>query len=267
MPDAYSSLRGKESDMIRNTLLDKQVGFNSDFRLRGQEVSRLESFSDAVFGFAVTLVVVSLEVPRTFEELQATLLRGFVSFAICFAMLVWAWYGHYRFFRRYGLQDAYTILLNTVLLFVILFYIYPLKFLFTLAANSLFLHLDTSQAIQAQQQPALMMIYGGGFVAVYTIFLLLYFHAYRKREELELNEVEVLRTKDAMLSFVLVMGIGLSSVLIAALGGVKYVKWSGWIYAGIPLVLFISGNVTKRRKRALQKRVTSSEAETSKRSS
>jgi hypothetical protein len=125
-------------------------------------------------------------------------------------MLVWVWYGHYRFFRRYGLQDAYTILLNLVLLFVIIYYIYPLKFLFTVFTDSVFLHMNSRQVIQEQQQPELMMIYGVGFVAVYTIFLLLYFHAYRKREELDLNEVEVLMTKAAMLSFLLVMGIGLT---------------------------------------------------------
>jgi hypothetical protein len=46
------------------------------FRLRGIEMSRVDGFSDVVFGFALTLLVVSLEVPKTFAELHQSL-RGF----------------------------------------------------------------------------------------------------------------------------------------------------------------------------------------------
>src|SRR6186997_1730305 len=102
-----------------------------DFRWRGGDVSRLEGFSDAVFGFSLTLLVVSLEVPRSFDEL-AVAMRQLVAFGICFVLFLGLWERHYRFFRRFGLQDGPTLVLNGALLFVILCYVYPLKFLFTL---------------------------------------------------------------------------------------------------------------------------------------
>src|SRR4051795_680500 len=66
---------------------------------RHREVSRVEGFSDAVFGFAITLLVVSLEVPKTYHELM-TVIRGFPAFAVCFALLFQVWWRHYRFFPQ-----------------------------------------------------------------------------------------------------------------------------------------------------------------------
>ncbi|HXI27056.1 MAG TPA: TMEM175 family protein [Vicinamibacterales bacterium] len=85
-----------------------------------REVSRIEGFSDAVFAFAITLLVVSLEVPKTFDELAAVM-RGFPAFAICFALIFQVWRRHYRFFRDYDLEDNTVITLTGVLLFVVLF--------------------------------------------------------------------------------------------------------------------------------------------------
>src|SRR5688572_8254675 len=96
--------------------------------IRHREASRLEGFSDAVFGFALTLLVVSLETPETVGDLKA-LMRDMVPFALTFSMVCWIWYEHNIFFRRYGLQDALTVFINCVLLFVVLYYVYPLKFL------------------------------------------------------------------------------------------------------------------------------------------
>ena len=58
------------------------------FRWRGREISRIEGLSDAVFAFAVTLLVVSLEAPKRFEDPQR-LMYGFVSFGICFILALY----------------------------------------------------------------------------------------------------------------------------------------------------------------------------------
>src|SRR4051812_7991550 len=117
--------------MFRKALAKSTSPGKAGFHYRGHEVKRIETFSDAVFAFAVTLLIVSLEVPKTFEELMITM-RGFFAFAISFTLLVLIWYEQHTFFRRYGLEDVRTVVLNSVLMFVVLFYVYPLKFLFTL---------------------------------------------------------------------------------------------------------------------------------------
>jgi uncharacterized membrane protein len=85
-------------------------------------VTRLEAFSDAVFAFALTLLVVSLEVPKTFGELMATM-RGFVAFGVCFALLAMIWNHHYVYSRRFGLQDGLVRFLTCAMLFVVLLYV------------------------------------------------------------------------------------------------------------------------------------------------
>jgi uncharacterized membrane protein len=188
--------------MIREKLIERNVGRSTHFRWRGQEVSRIEALSDSVFGFAITLLVVSLEVPKTFAELAETM-RGFGAFAISFVMLFLVWYNQYRFFRRYGLQDAITVALNGALLFVVLFYVYPLKFLFSFLMNEwtndgaeVRLANGTFAPMAAGNDLAtLMVIFGVGYVAVFSVFTLLNAHAYRRRTQLELDALEMFDTR------------------------------------------------------------------------
>src|SRR5438477_1649156 len=128
-----------------------------------REMLRIEGFSDAVFAFALTLLVVSLEVPRAFADLVQTM-RAFVPFAICFAILMQIWFKHYAFFRRFGLQDVKTRLLNAVLLFLVLFYVYPLKFLWTHLSGG-------ASSFGVSEARALLVIYGLGGAAVFGIFV------------------------------------------------------------------------------------------------
>ncbi len=208
--------------------------------MRGHEVKRIETFSDAVFAFAVTLLIVSLEVPKTFEQLLVSI-RGFVPFGICFTFLLLIWHEQHVFFRRYGLDDTRTIVLNSALMFVVLLYVYPLKFLFSLAFSGAIYGSGRSPfSINDSQVPQLMVIYGVGYIVIYTLFLLLYVHALRKKRVLQLTVVECFDTRTKIYAQAVLISIGVGSIIIAlvlpqgmaALAGMFYmlIGPAFWIY-------------------------------------
>ena len=251
--------------MVRTFAQEAGLGTEKKFRWRGGEVSRIEGFSDAVFAFSVTLLVVSLEVPKTFSELM-TAMQGFIAFTLTFALLLWVWYNHYLFFRRYGLQDTYTIVLNAVLLFVILFYIYPLKFLATLIVDSFMgVGVDvqlpggmTVPMIAPNQTATLMTVYGAGFFLVFLCFALLYAHAYKKRAELELNEGEAFDTISGLEAHVIESGIGLLAVVLALFIGNSYPLYSSMPYWFIGPVMAFHGRRRGKKKKMMLRDESSS---------
>jgi uncharacterized membrane protein len=189
---------------------------------RTHEISRLEAFSDAVFAFALTLLVVSLQVPKSYDELM-NLMRGFPSFACCFGVLLWIWYEHNLFFRRYGLQDAYTVVLNGALLFVVMFYVYPLKFMFDSGFGQFFPLVGQNVSPMTLGQLAhASAIYGFGFVALFIMFALLYRHAYRKRHDLGLTPLEVFDVRAFGGQQIVSAVVGVVVVLIAVAAPRRY---------------------------------------------
>jgi uncharacterized membrane protein len=228
--------------MIRSQLISGKSGTEPGFHWRGGEVTRLEGFTDAVFAFAVTLLVVSLEVPKTFPELFAAM-HGFFAFAVCFALLANVWYEHYRFFRRYALDGPWVVFLNCALLFFVLFYVYPLKFLFT----ALF---DRAE-IAPPDARALFTIWSLGYAAVFTVFALLYLHAWRQRAPLELTPVEALRTRVSLSDQIAMVVIALISTLLARTLPDRYLGMAGNIYIAVPIYFTIAHSITGRRERQL----------------
>lgn len=214
-----------------------------------REVTRLEGFSDAVFGFAITLLVVSLEVPSTFDDLVTTF-RGVPVFAVTFSLLLLVWHEHHQFFRRFAPQDGLTIWLNGALLFVVMIYIYPLKFLFMmLVGRGGVMEAARSSMIRVDQIVSLMVMYGVGFGSIFLLLGLMYLHAGRRAGASPEDKTDALLGAGHCGVYVLV---GMLSIAVAVYGaGPRASALAGVTYSAIgPLQFLYHRLTTARRKRA-----------------
>jgi uncharacterized membrane protein len=206
------------------------------FRWRGGDVSRVEALTDSVFALAITLLILSTEVPGTYEEFRA-MLEGLPAFACCFALFVLLWYYHFQFHRRFGLENLYTIFLNVCLLFLILVYVYPAKFLFTALSDVLLF--DRPRVLPSE----MMLFYSSGVVGIFLLYTLMYLHAYGHREVLGLNDVEVHMTRTTIREHLIHTGVGVASILLAFAGRGGL---AGLIYMLVGPLQFLNGWLSGR---------------------
>ena len=200
--------------MIRNQFNSIKSRTKDKIKWRSHEPHRIEAFSDAVFAFAVSLLIISLEVPHSAKELFE-MMKGFFPFCICFGLLFFVWYSQYKFFRQYGLHDIPTIALNGALLFLVMFYVYPLKFMVNVATTSG----HSVYKIDPDDFVPMMQLYNSGFTGIFLLFTLMYYNAYRQREELALTPVEVFETRTNGYVYLYMTAVGMVTVLLALLGG------------------------------------------------
>lgn len=100
------------------------------FRLRGMQMTRLETFIDAAFAFAITMLVIAAgQIPDDIQTLLAAFknVPAFVASVIVIGIF---WRGHSLWSQRYGLEDGTSIFISWAMIVTILIYIYPLKAIF-----------------------------------------------------------------------------------------------------------------------------------------
>lgn len=202
------------------------------FRWRGHGVSRLENLADGVFAFSVTLLVVAQQVPNSFSGLMHAL-KSFPAFAASFAILMFFWNVHYKFFRRYGLEDFFTRSVNYIVLLLVLFSVYPLKFLFN-AAFQAGARLDSIDQLYQVYQ-----FYGCGIALIWALFGMLYGHAYRLRVALNLSPIEIILTRLELCGILIQVSTCLVSIMLAQL---RVTPWlPGAIYASLGFTMWANG--------------------------
>ena len=212
------------------------------FRWRGSEGSRVEALSDMVFAFALTLLVVSSAPPASFPELVGQL-WGFPGFLMAFAILLLIWHSHYIFFRRFGLDGGWVMTANAGLLFLILFLVYPLKYLATMLST--FLQSLAAGApiapLTMEEAQAALAIYSAGYAAVFLMFAALYGLALGAAERLELTPHELALTRFSFWQQIIHVATGVTAALGAWLLPTSIAPFAGFFYFFIGPAIALTG--------------------------
>ena len=147
------------------------MGSNAE-RVERKETMRIETFSDGVFAFAITLLVLYLKDPTA--DVGGNLLQGlltewpaFFAFVTSFATILIMWVGHHEMFTAIGHIDRGFMFLNGLLLF----FVTLTPFTTSLVAN----HIVSSDSQTAAA------VYAGSFLLLSLSWGILGRHVFRKK--------------------------------------------------------------------------------------
>lgn len=225
------------------------------FRLRGMQMTRLETFIDAAFAFAISMLVIAAQqIPDNIQALLAAF-KNVPTFVCCIAVLGIYWRGHWLWSRRYGLEDGVSILISWALIVTILIFIYPLKAIFGAMWNLLSngqvgqpFSLHTTEA----QARTIFAIYALGLIAISAEILLLYLRAWQLREPLRLNARERLMTRGELTGWSIPVSVGLVSLVFSFTLPIEKIAWCGWVYFLMAIMVRVHDFFRKRGLKAVQ---------------
>jgi len=220
---------------------------------RGRGMTRLETFTDAAFAFAATLLAISIdEIPNTYDDL-ITALKGTPAFAASFAILLLYWRAHQNWSKRYGLEDLPSVLLTFSLVLVVMVYVYPLKIMFGSAFHFISNGWLPSSFVldSAGQFQVLVSIFGVGFFALSTLIAALYGYAWTRRVPLGMEAAETFDTAAESIAWLIVGMFGLLSLALAWLLPREWLWLAPWVYSALavfgPAFDLIQRRMVRRR--------------------
>lgn len=223
------------------------------FRLRGIAMTRLETFIDAAFAFAISMLVITSQQTDVASLLAA--FKNVPTFICSIAILGIFWRGHWLWSRRYGLEDGISILISWAMLVTILIFVYPLKAIF----GAMWYLLTNGQAGQPfslhtteSEARAIFAIYALGLIAISVEVLLLYLRAWQLRDPLRLNSREQFITRAELSGWSIPVAVGMVSLIFSYTLTIEHIDWCGWIYCSMFVLFRVHRVWAKRRLAAME---------------
>ena len=216
------------------------------------EGTRIDTFVDGAFAFAITLLVISGgNLPSDVAGLEHAL-RGIPAFAACFSQLALFWYGHVRWRDSLRRVDGRSLLLSLLLVFFALIFVFPLHLvyasLFNGISNGVLSPDFTYSGADLPGMAGLFICYGLSYTCMAGTLALLFRHGRRAAARTGADIVEARVSQAAWTYFA---AIGLASCLIALVALVTgtdfLIAIAGFTYA----LLGFTGVVTNRARRRL----------------
>lgn len=189
-------------------------------RLRGLAMTRLETFADAAFAFAVTLLVIAVDdVPRTFGELEAAI-KSIPVFLVSALQVFAFWMAHRNWSRIYGLDNGVAVLLTLLLVMGLLVMVFPLRVVYAfgvadLSGGWVAPPFELDPTTWAEQLTLVFVGYGISWAWLAGVVVAMFAYVLGRGRALALNRAE---RRNAVV-FVSIFGVialsGLSSVALA----------------------------------------------------
>lgn len=210
---------------------------------RGQQTTRLETFVDAAFAFALTMLVISVDsIPESMDELVQAFKR-IPAFAASFAIIVMIWHGHYRWSRRYRVEDTGSVVLSLLLVFLVLVFLYPLRLMMAGAFSSMsggWLPTEIEITRFAELR-LLVVVYGVAFALLSGVLLALFGRVRRLALDPPLSAEDRAVAGIEVQAWGILAALGVASATLALLLPPRHFGWAVWLYASLAVIMPLMG--------------------------
>lgn len=204
---------------------------------KGEENTRLNNLTDAVFGIALALLIFNVSDADSFSDL-VVFAKSFPAILLSIVLLYLVWKEHVTFTQLFAINGFKLQFLNIIFIALVIFYVYPLRFLTKLLTSMLF-KLEIEMKIEGNEIPDLMIFYGSIILCIYFTLFLAYSAVLKENKDL--TNYEIYNTKSQRNRMLVMALVPFISVVISIILQNYSLLWSsvlgGCSYGLYPLFI------------------------------